>query len=158
MRALTRRGRDAPTGVIMRQNLFPEALAKRVVNGRLLYSPVVTYELGSHKLVFVSGLLARDAGGAIVGVGDMAAQIRQVGLNLEAALAAAGACVQDLVRTATYVTKIDEFFRHVDVRHEFLGESLPTSTTIEVSRLSHPDFMVEIEAMAIVPTTATAPH
>ena len=142
----------------MRQNVFPEGLAKRVVGGKLLYSPVVTYELGSHKLVFVSGLLARDAGGAIVGVDDMAAQIRQVGLNLEAALAAAGAGVQDLVRTATYVTKIDEFFRHVDVRHEFLGESLPTSTTIEVSRLSHADFMVEIEAMAIVPTTAEAAY
>jgi 2-iminobutanoate/2-iminopropanoate deaminase len=135
----------------MRQNVFPEGLAKRVVGGRLLYSPVVTYELEGHKLVFVSGLLARDAEGTIVGVGDMAAQIRQVGLNLATALEAAGAGLADLVRTATYVTRIDEYFRHVDVRHEFLGESLPTSTTIEVSRLSHPDFMVEIEAMAIVP-------
>ena len=142
----------------MRQNIFPEGLAKRVVKGKLLYSPVVTYELGDHKLVFVSGLLARDAAGTIVGVGDMAAQIRQVGLNLRVALQAAGAGLQDLVRTATYVTKIDEYFRHVDVRHEFLGESLPTSTTIEVSRLSHPDFMVEIEALAIVPTASTAPH
>lgn len=142
----------------MRQNVYPEGLSKRVVNGKLLYSPVVSYELGSHKLILVSGLLARDASGAIVGVDDMAAQIRQVGLNLRAALSAAGAGTQDLVRTATYVTKIDEFFRHVDARHEFLGESLPTSTTVEVSRLSHPDFMVEIEAMAIVPTAASAPR
>jgi 2-iminobutanoate/2-iminopropanoate deaminase len=142
----------------MRQNIFPEGLAKRVVSGRLLYSPVVTYEFGSHKMVLVSGLLARDADGAIVGVEDMAAQIRQVGLNLKTALAAAGADTRDLVRTATYVTDIDEFFRHVDARHEFLGESLPTSTTIEVSRLSHPDFMVEIEAMAIVPVPATSAH
>lgn len=141
------------TGVSMRENVFPEALSKRVVGGKLLYSPVVSYDLGAHKLVFVSGLLARNAEGAIVGVGDMAAQIRQVGQNLEAALSSVGATTRDLVRTATYVTRIEEFFLHVDARHEFLGESLPTSTTVEVRRLSHPDFMVEIEAMAIVPSS-----
>jgi enamine deaminase RidA (YjgF/YER057c/UK114 family) len=103
------------------------------------------------RLIFVSGLLARDPAGEIIGKGDMAAQIRQVGENLEAALAAAGASLSDLVRTQTFTTDIDEFFRHVDVRMSFLGAALPTSTTIGVSRLSHPDFLVEIEAIAAVP-------
>jgi enamine deaminase RidA (YjgF/YER057c/UK114 family) len=137
----------------MRQNVFPEGLSRRVVSGKLLYSPVVSYDLGSHTLVFVSGLLARNAEGDIVGAGDMEAQIRQVGRNLEAALSSVGATTRDLVRTATYVTQIEEFFRHVDARHEFLGESLPTSTTVEVKRLSHPDFMVEIEAVALMPSS-----
>ena len=73
--------------MIERQNLFPEALSKRVVGGHVLYSPVVTVVAG--KLVFVSGLLARNQAGEIVGKGDMGAQIRQVGENLKAALAAA---------------------------------------------------------------------
>ena len=79
----------------------------------------------------------------------MRAQIRQVGENLRAALEATGATLDNLVKTTTFVTDIDEFFRHVDVRHDYLGVALPTSTTVEVRRLSHPDLMVEIEAIAV---------
>ena len=134
--------------MIERENLFPEALPKRVVGGHVLYSPVVTVVAG--KLVFVSGLLARNRAGEIVGKGDMGAQIRQVGENLTTALAAAGATLADLVRTQTFTTDIDEFFKHVDVRMEYFGAGLPTSTTVEVRRLSHPDFLVEVEAIAVV--------
>ena len=133
--------------MIERQNLFPDALSKRVVGGHVLYSPVVTVVAG--KLVFVSGLLARNQAGEIVGKGDMGAQICQVGENLKAALAAAGATLADLVRTQTFTTDIDEFFKHVDVRMEYFA-ALPTSTTVEVRRLSHPDFLVEVEAIAVV--------
>ena len=105
--------------MIERQNLFPEALSKRVVGGHVLYSPVVTVVGG--KLVFVSGLLARNQAGEIVGKGDMAAQIRQVGENLKAALAATGATLADLVRTQTFTTDIDEFFKHVGVRMEYFA-------------------------------------
>ena len=132
--------------MIERQNLFPEALSKRVVGGHVLYSPVVTVVAG--KLIFVSGLLARNQAGDIVGKGDMGAQIRQVGQNLKAALAEAGATLADLVRTQTFTTDIDEFFKHVDVRMVYFG-ALPTSTTVEVRRLSHPDFLVEVEAIAV---------
>jgi 2-iminobutanoate/2-iminopropanoate deaminase len=134
--------------MIERENLFPEALPKRVVGGHVLYSPVVTVVAG--KLVFVSGLLARNRAGEIVGKGDMGAQIRQVGENLKTALAAAGATLADLVRTQTFTTDIDEFFRHVDVRMQYFGAGLPTSTTVEVRRLSLPDFLVEVEAIAVV--------
>jgi 2-iminobutanoate/2-iminopropanoate deaminase len=134
--------------MIERENLFPEALPKRVVGGHVLYSPVVTVVAG--KLVFVSGLLARNRAGEIVGKGDMGAQIRQVGENLTTALAAAGATLADLVRTQTFTTDIDEFFRHVDVRMQYFGAGLPTSTTVEVRRLSLPDFLVEVEAIAVV--------
>lgn len=131
-----------------RTNIHPEGLSKRIVAGHLLYSPVVVVE--DAVLVFVSGLLARNAAGERVGKGDMGAQIRQVGENLRTALAAAGATLDDIVRTTTYVTDIDEFFRHVDVRQESFGRALPTSTTVEVRRLSHPDFMVEVEAFAAI--------
>ena len=132
-----------------RTNIQPEGLSKRIVGGHLLYSPVVVVEDGV--LVFVSGLLARNAEGERVGRGDMGAQIRQVGENLRTALAAAGASLEDIVRTTTYVTDIEEFFRYVDVRQTYFGRALPTSTTVEVRRLSHPDFMVEVEAFAAIP-------
>ena len=132
-----------------RKNIQPESLPKRMVSGHVLYSAVVSVE--DCRLVFVSGLLARDAAGNIVGKGDMGKQLEQVGENLRVALEAAGAGLADLVRTSTYVTDIDEFFRHVEVRQRYFGQALPTSTTVEVRRLSHPDFLVEVEAFAALP-------
>jgi enamine deaminase RidA (YjgF/YER057c/UK114 family) len=101
-------------------------------------------------MVFVSGQLSRDAQGNIVGRSDMRTQVRQVGENVLAALAAAGAKPSDMVMTTTYVTDIDEFFKHVDVRTQMFGPEPPTSTTVEVRRLSHPDLMVEMNAVAVV--------
>src|SRR5580692_12576914 len=130
------------------EKIQPDALFKRNVGGHLLYSHVVV--ASGEKMVFVSGQLARNKHGEIVGAGDMRAQIQQVGENLKNALEAAGATLDDLVKTTTFVTDIDEFFRHVDIRHDYLGVSLPASTTVEVRRLSHPDLLVEIEAMAVL--------
>jgi 2-iminobutanoate/2-iminopropanoate deaminase len=130
-----------------RQNLQPEDLAKRVVDGHVLYSHVVVAD--GRRMIFIAGQLARDREGNVVGKGDMRLQIRQVGENIKAALAAAGASLSDLVKTTTYVTDIEEFFKHVDVRMEYFGAALPTSTTVEVRRLAHPDLLVEVEALAV---------
>jgi enamine deaminase RidA (YjgF/YER057c/UK114 family) len=125
----------------------PKMLFQRALEGRVLYTHVVVAETQS--LIFISGQLARDQSGNIVGPRNMRAQIQQVGENLRVALDAADATLENLVKTTTFVTDIDEFFRHVDVRHDYLGVGLPASTTVEVRRLSHPDLMVEIEAIAI---------
>jgi 2-iminobutanoate/2-iminopropanoate deaminase len=130
-----------------RQNIQPETLAKRVVDGHVLYSHVVVAE--GKRMIFIAGQLARDRHGNVVGKGEMRVQIRQVGENIKAALEAVGASLSDLVKTTTYVTDIEEFFKHVDVRMEYFGAALPTSTTVEVRRLAHPDFLVEVEALAI---------
>ncbi|HKF68232.1 MAG TPA: RidA family protein [Vicinamibacterales bacterium] len=130
-----------------RQNIQPAFLHKRVVGGQVLYSHVVSVE--GRRMIFIAGQLARDRDGNIVGKGDMRAQIRQVGENLKTALAAAGATLNDLVKTTTFITDIDEFFRHADIRMEYFGPALPTSTTVEVRRLAHPDLLVEVEAIAI---------
>ena len=131
-----------------RQSIQPSALSARVAHGRALYSHVVVVEGG--RMVFVAGQLSRNAQGNTVGRGDMRAQIRQVAENVRAALAAAGAKPSDLVMTTTYVTDIDEFFKHVDVRTEMFGPEPPTSTTVEVRKLAHPDLMVEMNAVAVV--------
>lgn len=125
----------------------PSKLFQRALNGRVLYTHVVVVQ--AQEMIFISGQLARDKSGAIVGPRDMRTQIRQVGENIRAALEAVDCTLDDLVKTTTFVTDIDEFFRHTDVRHDYLGVGLPASTTIEVRRLSHPDLMVEIEAIAV---------
>jgi len=133
---------------INRRNIQPEALHQRRVDNRVLYSHVVSVE--PRRLIFISGQLARDKDGRIVGAGDMRAQLRQTLENLKAALEAAGASLSDLVRTNTYVTDIDEYFKHTDVRMEYYNLAMPTSTTVEVRRLAQPELMVEIDAVAAV--------
>jgi 2-iminobutanoate/2-iminopropanoate deaminase len=130
------------------KRIQPDGLFQRALKGNTLYTHVVV--TSGQSLVFIAGQLARDEEGRVVGKGDMAAQIRQVGENLRIALAAAGVGLKDVVKTTTYVTDIDEFFKHPEARHEIFGQALPTSTTVEVRRLSHPDFMVEVEVMAVI--------
>jgi 2-iminobutanoate/2-iminopropanoate deaminase len=130
------------------QRIQPNGLYQRQLEGHVLYSHVVV--ASGKKLIFIAGQVSRDVQGRVVGAGDMRAQIRQVGENLRVALAAAGVGIKDLVKTTTYVTDIDEFFKHPEARAEIFGQSLPTSTTVEVRRLSHKDMMVEIEAMAMI--------
>lgn len=133
---------------INRRNIQPDALHVRRVDNRVLYSHVVSVE--PKRLIFVSGQLSRDRHGNIVGKGDMGAQLRQALENIKVALEAAGARLEDLVRTNTYVTDIDEYFKHVDIRMEYYAHAMPTSTTVEVRRLSQPELMVEIDAIAAV--------
>jgi 2-iminobutanoate/2-iminopropanoate deaminase len=133
---------------INRRNIQPDALHVRRVDNRVLYSHVVSVE--PKRLIFVSGQLSRDQHGNIVGRGDMGAQLRQALENIKTALEAAGARLEDLVRTNTYVTDIDEYFKHVDIRMQYYSHAMPTSTTVEVRRLSQPELMVEIDAIAAV--------
>jgi 2-iminobutanoate/2-iminopropanoate deaminase len=135
--------------MVERQNIFPEGMPKRIVKGHVLYTPVVTVVPG--KLVFVSGILSRNSKGEIVGKGDMAAQIRQVFENIKTALAAAGATMTDIVKRQTFTTDIDAYFDNIEARMEHGGDNLSTSTTVEVRRLSHPDFLIEVEVMAVIP-------
>ena len=131
----------------MRKHIQPDGLHIRKADGHVLYSHVVVTD--APVTIYIAGQTPRDRDGNNVGKGDMRAQIRQVGQNLKTALAAAGATLADVVKTTTYVTDVDEFFRHSDLRAELFGPTPPTSTTIVVKGLAHPDFMVEIEAIAV---------
>ena len=70
--------------------------------------------------------------------------------NLDRCLKAAGATWADVVKTNTFVTDFDEFQKCADIRMRYLGVAAPTSTTVGVTRLAGPDFMIEIEAVAVV--------
>lgn len=80
----------------------------------------------------------------------MTDQLRKVCENLRKGLAYAGATLDDVVRSTTYVTDIDEYYRCSAVRFEYFKKNRPASVLIEVTRLGHRDAMVEIEVEAIV--------
>jgi 2-iminobutanoate/2-iminopropanoate deaminase len=131
-----------------KRHIVSDKLHSRVFNGKSIFPHAVSVE--GRRMIFVSGQLAWDRDGNVVGKGDMRAQFRQVCENIAQALAESGASWEDVVQTNTYVTDMDAFFKCTDIRHEFFGPGWPTSTTLEVSRLAHPDMLVEIEAVAVV--------
>jgi len=135
---------------LKRERIQPEKLFVRKDGQQVLYSQVIVVHAADHKQIYVAGQTPRDREGNSIGKGDMRAQIVQVGENIKDALEAAGATLDHVVRTTTYVTDMDEYFKHQDVRMRYFAQALPTSTTVQVSRLSRPEFMVEIEAFAIV--------
>jgi 2-iminobutanoate/2-iminopropanoate deaminase len=131
-----------------RESLNPPTLHVRVRGGLLGTAQVVTVEQASRHIL-LSGQLARAPDGSCVGKGDMRAQMMQVGKNIEMGLAAAGATIDDVVSRRIYVTDMEEYLKHPDLRALYFGKDPPTSTTIEVRRLVHPDFMIEVEVTAM---------
>ena len=106
---------------------------------------------GPVKTVYFAGQTAVDSSGALVGVGDMKAQAEQVFKNLQAALAAAGATFSDVVKMNTYITDMAKAPAMREVRARYFGDTTPASTLVQVVHLAQPEYMLEIEVVAVVP-------
>jgi enamine deaminase RidA (YjgF/YER057c/UK114 family) len=108
---------------------------------------------GAGKLIYVSGQISFAADGSIVGKGDMRAQCEQVFRNVTAALKAAGAGWGDVVKLNGYIVNMDDpaIAAYREVRTPFLkAGQFPASTLVGVTRLAHPDLLVEVEVVAAV--------
>jgi reactive intermediate/imine deaminase len=103
------------------------------------------------ELLFIAGQVALDAEGNVIGAGDMNAQVRQVLKNLETILASQGADFSNVVKTNIFTTDIEAYFETGAIRQEYFGNHPPTSTLVQIERLARPVFLVEIEAIAVVP-------
>ncbi len=112
------------------------------------FSAVVTSSPG--RMVFVSGLLARNAEGKMVGKGDVAAQTRQICENLKLCMAAAGGSLSNLTRLDVYVTDIARREQVYAVRREFFPSDPPASTMVEVTAFTEADALVEINAIGVI--------
>jgi 2-iminobutanoate/2-iminopropanoate deaminase len=116
------------------------------------WEAVIPFSLGvkvSGSLVMTAGITARDANGAVVGQGDMRAQLEQCFKSAEEVLQAGGARWDQVVKLTIFVTDIEAFKTMSEVRAPFMRHK-PASSVIGVSALMHPDLMVEIEATAAV--------
>jgi len=103
------------------------------------------------KLVFISGMTSRRADGTIAGVGDIEAQTRQVCENLKAAVEAAGGTMDDICRVDVYVRNMEHFDKIHKVRREYFKAPAPASTMVEVTKMTSPDYLIEISAIALIP-------
>jgi len=103
------------------------------------------------RLVFVSGMTARCPDGSIAGIGDIEAQTRQVCENLKAAMEAAGGALADICRVDVFVRNIEHFDAIHKVRREYFAAPAPASTMVEVTKMVSPDYLIEINAIAVLP-------
>ncbi len=113
------------------------------------FSQVVRVTAG--EIVYVSGQVALDASGSLVGRGDFRAQAQQVFENLKAALTAAGTDFSHVVKLNTYVLDRSNLPEFTQVRDQYVNTSAPpASTFVEVRGLAREDFLLEVEAVASV--------
>ncbi len=98
--------------------------------------------------IYVTGTTATDENGNIVGIDNAYAQTVRAIKNIERALQALGATLENIVRTRMFVTDISRWEEYGRAHGEFFGEILPATTMVEVSRLIDPQMLIEIEADA----------
>lgn len=125
---------------------------RQLISSGGTWEPLIGYSravrVGNH--VAVSGTTAAGTDGPVGGA-DLAEQTREAIRRIEAALAEAGATLQDVVRTRMFLTDISRWEEAGRAHGEFFGEIRPASTMVEVSALIDPTLLVEVEVDAIVP-------
>jgi len=114
------------------------------------YSHVV--EVRSGRMIFIAGQVSLDKSGNVVGQGDFRAQTVQVFENLKAALEAVGASFENVVKLNAYAVDVSRITDFREVRDRYVNTAQPpVSTFVQVSRLVREEWLIEVEAVAVVP-------
>ena len=113
-----------------------------------VYTP--GFEVTGGRLLFISGQVPVDAEGNTVGEGDAAAQARQTIENLRSVLRAAGGDLRNVIKVTVFTTDMASREAINRVRLELFGDHRPCSTNVQVVRLVNPDWLLEIEAVAVL--------
>ena len=124
----------------------PDGLSKNPA-----FSQVVTTQ-GKGKTIYIGGQDAVNAQREIVGKGDIGEQTEQVMKNLQTALSACGATFENLVKLSIYIVQGQDLYRGFQASQKFLGnlKNPPAITGFFVTALAHPDFLVEVDAIAFI--------
>ena len=106
---------------------------------------------GTGKIIHLKGQVSLDKQGNIVGVGDIESQVDKALQNIRSILSEFGGRMEDIFSLTHHVTNIDEFMQTGHIRAGYFKPPYPVTTTVEVSRLYHPDLLVEITGAAEIP-------
>lgn len=105
---------------------------------------------GAQTILFLAGQVAYGKDGSVKHHGDFKGQAREVFAAVKALVEAGGGTLDSVVKITTYVTDARYRPEFGAIREEFFGAKGPASTMVEVSSLAHPDYLIEVEAIAVV--------
>jgi len=131
-------------------------MTRQIINPDSISKPMGPYSQGvvttGGKLAIISGQVPEDVKGNLIGKGDIDVQARQVLNNLKVMVEESGGTLSDIVKITIFMVEINSFsYDCLDkLRKEFFGADYPTSTMVEVKRLAKPEWLVEIEAWAVI--------
>ena len=127
---------------------------KKVIAPKNLHRPFgYAHAIQIDKTLYISGQIPLDMDMNVVGKNDMAAQTEQVYGNLKKVLEDAGGSMTNIVMLNIYCTDIESFDKQTrGMRKKYFGDYYPAVTAVEVKRLYRPDFMIEVEAVAVLDT------
>ncbi len=115
------------------------------------YSHAAVIDLGNCNMLIISGQVALDSLGNLIGKGDVGKQTEQVFLNLKEIITEAGGTMDNIVKIGIYILDVSQIQTLRDVRNKFINlKNPPTSTLVQVDKLFRDDILVEIEATAII--------
>lgn len=131
-------------------------MKKTIIEPGTVHKPPISYShaivVEGGKMIFVSGQCSLDEKGEIVGPGDMRAQTRQCLENLKMVLESCGATMRDVVKTTVFAIDAPYFRNNcADIRAQYFQDHFPASTLVEVRCLARKEYLVEIEAIAVIP-------
>lgn len=116
------------------------------------YSHLAEIDLGACKMVIMSGQVAFDSEGRLVGPGDYEKQTEQIFLNIKHLVESAGGTMDNLVKIGVYMRHVSQIQAFRTARDKFVNtKTPPASTLVEVSKLFSDDVLIEIEATAVIP-------
>lgn len=118
------------------------------------FTQIVTIQ-GPGKTIYIGGQNAVNAQGEIIGKGDITEQTEQVMKNLQTALQAVGATFENLIKLSIFIVQGQDLYNGFQASQKYLGslKNPPAITGLFVAALAHPDYLVEIEAVAFIPAS-----
>ena len=100
--------------------------------------------------LYIAGQVAQDVEGNVVGEGDLEAQVSQVFTNLKNVMEEAGGSLQNIVKMTTFLTHYNNIETYRSVRNRYFSEPFPPNTLLIIESLALPDYMIEVEAIAVL--------
>jgi len=141
-------------GLALAQNTSPivQFINPATVNPPKGYSQAAVIDLGTCRMIIISGQVALAKDGSLVGKGDFTAQADQCFQNIKSIVESAGGAMSNVVRLGYYVTDMGQIQALRATRDKYVNVSNPpASTLVQIGKLFRDDVLVEIEATAIIP-------
>ncbi len=131
-------------------------MEKKAINPKSICEPLFNaYSNGiaarGNRILFIAGQVAMDKNGKIIGIRDIRAQTRLVFENIKAIVEDAGGSMENIVKTTTFMTNLDDYYGYAEIRSQYFNKQpIPGGTVVEVKSLFPKDVLIEIEGIAVL--------